>query len=262
MKNINLIHFEKKERYNEFGNIWEFSFSVSEELFKFLEESNYSHEELKFLENDLEWELVNVEDEQYIFITDFFDKDGGLEDEDAEELNTWQDTIDICAEDLLCCFADLFDEGEYFINKFEDIIPDYVSEYDIRDEFDSYLYSFGQVNEMTEEEGRKIIDDIIRDCTVEFTAFSAENGDIFILGSYMSLDIFEEDFEWPDNQGFWQNQFPKNPYDHDENMKNWEIWENLKNNLLSDSELTQILTDFCHNQDYEFERDGYKLKIN
>lgn len=262
IKNIDCVKIGKKEKYNEFGYIWEFTFTVDGELFKLLDESNYNYEELKFLEKDLEWELQMGGDKRYVFSTEFFDKDGGLEDEDAEELHTWQDTLDICAEDLLECFSDLFNEGEYFISKFEDIIPSYISEEDVAGEFDSYCYSFSYVNEMTEEQGRKMIDEIIRDCTVEFTAFSNEDSDIFITGSYMSLDIFEEDFQWENNQGFLQNQFPRNPYDFNEDYEKNIEWDDLKQNLLSDGELTQILTDFCHNQDYEFERDGYKLRIN
>ena len=262
IKNIDCIKIDKKEKYNEFGYIWEFTFAVDGELFKLLDESNYNYDELKFLEKDLEWELQVVGDKRCVFSTEFFDKDGGLEDEDAEELHTWQDTVDICAEDLLECFSDLFNEGDYFITKFEGIIPSYISEEDVAGEFDSYCYSFSYVNEMTEEQGRKMIDKIIRDCTVEFTAFSNEDSDIFITGSYMSLDIFEEDFQWEDNQGFWQDQFPRNPFNRDDDEENHMKWDRLKQNLLSDAELTQILTDFCNNQDYEFERDGYKLRIN
>ena len=261
IQNIKYLKAEKIYGYDEnnYGE-WNFYFEVSGDLAKLIIED--TEDRFSYMTNDLESEIVEKYTDSVIYKVFYMDKDGGLEDEDAEELHTWQDTLDICAEDLLECFSDLFNEGEYFISKFEHIIPYYISEEDVAEEFDSYYYSFSYVNEMTEEQGRKMIEEIIRDCTVEFTAFSNEDSDIFITGSYMSLDIFEEEFQWEDNQGFLQNQFPRNPYDFNEDYEKNIEWDDLKQNLLSDGELTQILTDFCHTQDYEFERNGYTLRIN
>ena len=261
IQNIKYLKAEKIYGYDEnnYGE-WNFYFKVSGDLAKLIIED--TEDRFSYMTNDLESEIVEKYTDSVIYKVFYMDKDGGLEDEDAEELHTWQDTLDICAEDLLECFSDLFNEGEYFISKFEHIIPYYISEEDVAEEFDTCCYSFSYVNEMTEEQGKEMIEEIIRDCTAEFTAFSNEDSDIFIVGSYMSLDIFEEEFQWEDNQGFWQDQFPRNPFNRDDDEEQYMIWERLKNNLLSDAELTQILTDFCHNQDYEFVRNGYTLRIN
>ena len=262
IKNIDCIKVSKKEKYNEFGYIWEFTFAVDGELFKLLDESNYNYDELKFLEKDLEWELQMVGDKRCIFFTEFFDKDGGLEDEDAEELHTWRDTLDICAEDLFNCIKEWFSAGEYFIVKFEDEIPYGSNEYGLRDEFEDENYDFKDVDEMDVEDARKIIKEIIDDCTVEFTSFSNNDSDCYITGTYNTLDDFENEFKWEDNQGFLQNQFPKNPFDQEKEQGKYKDWKHLRQDLENDDMLTQILTDFCHNQDYEFERNGYTLRIN
>ena len=261
IQNIKYLKAEKIYGYDEnnYGE-WNFYFEVSGDLAKLIIED--TEDRFSYMTNDLESEIVEKYTDSVIYKVFYMDKDGGLEDEDAEELHTWQDTLDICADDLSVSIENESSESEYFMIRFEDLIPDYIDTPGFIDEFETYIYSFEDVNKMTSEEATKIINDIIDDCTVEFTAFSYKNFECNITGTYNTLDIFEEDFQWENNQGFLQNQFPRNPYDFNEDYEKNIEWDDLKQNLLSDGELTQILTDFCHNQDYEFERNGYTLRIN
>ena len=95
---------------------------------------------------------------------------------------------------------------------------------------------------------------------VEFKVVLVKDENIEAQGVFDTDDADDErPIQWHDYGLRWY--FPSNPYDPDFEMAQWNRFEELRTEVLSDAFLIQYLYDFAE-EDVKILRDGYWLIIN